>query len=173
MPFKVRYDIYEPNKQAPCLTTYNRLFAWAELNDRQKKPGMALTRMSYTIQPEDLTKQEEYVLLVYQVRKAIKKYFGGGRNHDDLLESLALEERLDQWNVRTRCYLNSHPKAQVDEKGKAFFILVEAWRNKWHKFFACKKCHAEPQQVLQQMKKECNDYEAQIDKYVKQTIGLI
>jgi hypothetical protein len=173
MPFTVFFNIYEPGKEGPCFTTTDAKLAKVEYNDRTSKPGMALTRMTYTIQLEDLTKHEEYVWLVYQVRRAIRKFFDGGRNHDDFLASMALEKQLDQWNVRTRTYLNNHPNAKVDEKSKAFFLLVEAWRDKWHKYFAVKKSKAEPEAVIKEMKKECEDYEAQIDKYTKQVIGLI
>ena len=158
MPFKVFFQIYEPGKEGPCFTTTDAKLAKVEYNNRASKPGMALTRMTYTIQLEDLTKHEQYVWLVYQVRQAIRKFFDGGRNHDDLMASIALEKQLDQWNARTRTYLNNHPNAKVDE---------------WHKYFAVKKSKAESDAVIKEMKKECEDYEAQIDKYTKQVIGLI
>lgn len=171
MPFTVNFSIFEPGKQAPCFRTSDARLAKVEFDDMKNK--MPLARMTYTIQTKDLTKQEEYVWLVYQVRKAIHRFFNGGRKKEDLNASIALEKQLDDWNTRTRFYLNTHPKCQVDEKAKAFFILVEAWREKWHKYFAYKKqTNADPA-VVMQMKKECLDYEKQIDKYVKQVIGLI
>ena len=96
MPFKVRFDIYEPNKLAPCITTYDRKYAYAELNDLKGKPGMALTRMLHTVIPEELTKSEQYVYLVYQVRTLQRKYWNGGKQHDDLMASLAKEKELAQ-----------------------------------------------------------------------------
>lgn len=171
MPFKVKFEIYDNQHTAPVYKTYDRLMARVEYNDMFKKNPW--TRLQFTIELVDPTKHEEYVWLVYQVRKAIRKYYNGGRRREDLDDSLAKEAKLDQWNARTRIYLSNHPNAQVDEKGKAFFLLVDAWREKWHKFFACKKAHSVEKPVLDQMKKECKDYEKQIDKYVKQVIGLI
>lgn len=171
MPFRVYFSIFEPGKQAPCFQTSDAKLARVEFNDRQSKAP--LTRMTYTIELIDLTKSEKYVWLVYEVRKAIRKYYNEGRKHEDLLDSLEKEKELDKWNIRTRLYLTNHPNCQVDEKSKAFFLLVDAWREKWHKYFACKKAKSVEQAVLDQMKKECFDYERQIDKYVKQVIGLI
>lgn len=127
MPFKVRYEIYEPNKQAPCLTTFDRMYAWAELNDRQKKPGMALTRMTTAVIPEELTSAEQYLYLVYQVRSLQKHYWANGKQHNDLMASLAMEIELDNRNTKIRYYLETHPKYRIDDQESfAFFQLVEA-----------------------------------------------
>lgn len=171
MPFKVKFEIYDNQHTAPVFFTYDKLMARVEYNELSNKDPW--TRLQFTINPVDLTKHEEYVWLVYQVRKAIHKYYNNGRKYEDLQDSLGKEAKLDQWNAKTRIYLANHPNAQVDEKAKAFFLLVDAWRDKWHKYFSCKKAHAVEKAVLDQMKKECFDYEAQIDKYVKQVIGLI
>ena len=171
MPFRVKFDIYQPGTSAPVFTSYDRHMTRVEYNDCCRKAP--LTRLVFDIELHDLTKSERYVWLVYRVRKAIHRYYNYGRKREDLLASLALESELDQWNLRTRLYIDNHPNAQVDEKGKAFFLLVEAWRERWHKYFASKKSGAVDKQVLAQMKKECLEYEKQIDKYVKQVIGLI
>lgn len=171
MPFKVKFEIYDNQHTAPVFFTYDKLMARVEYNELSNKDPW--TRLQFTIELVDLTKHEEYVWLVYQVRKAIHKYYNNGRKYEDLQDSLGKEAKLDQWNTKTRIYLANHPNAQVDEKAKAFFLLVDAWREKWHKFFACKKAHSVDKPVLDQMKKECLDYEKQIDKYVKQVIGLI
>ena len=171
MPFKVHFAIYDNQHTAPVYTTYDKTMARVEFNDRSKKDPW--TRLDFTIETVDLTKHEEYLWLVYQVRKAIHTYYNCGRHREDLQDSLTKEAKLDRWNAQTRIYLANHPNCQVDEKAKAFFLLVDAWREKWHKFFACKKAHSVDKPVLDQMKKECFDYEAQIDKYVKQVIGLI
>lgn len=174
MPFKVKFMIYEPGKEAPYYTTYDGKQARLEYNAKVKEQGMALSRYVYEITCEDLTKTEEYVWLVYQVRQAIHKYYHQGRKYADLQESLTLEKLLDDWNLRTRTYLNSHPNCQIgDEKAHAFFLLVEKWREKWHRFFACKKAKSEPEEILREMKRECTDYEQQIDMYVKKAIGII
>ena len=173
MPFKVRYDIYEPNKQAPCIQTFDRMYAWAELNDRQRKPGMALTRMTTTVIPEELTKSERYLYLVYQVRSLQKRYWANGKQHDDLLESLAKEKELDNRNTKIRYHLETHPKYRIDDQESfAFFQIVEAWRDKWKHYFAYKRQQNKDDAVQREMYKECRDYEAKIDEYIKKTIGL-
>lgn len=172
MPFKVKFRIYVPAYKAPVFETLDKTLARVEYNDLFNKNPWA--RLEFDIIPVDLTKSEEYVWLVYRVRKAIHKYFNQGRKKEDLVASTALEKELDQWNTRTRFYLNGHPNCQIgDEKAHAFFLLVEKWRELWHRYFACKKAKSEPDNIINEMKKQCFDYEAQIDKYIKQTIGLL
>lgn len=171
MPFKVRYDIYEPGKQAACLTTYDRQYARAEFNDRQKKPGMALTRMLYTIEPEDLTKSEEYVWLVYQVRNLQKHYWANGKQRDDLMASLAKEKELDSKNTNIRYHLQKHPKCQIDDAAAyQFFITVEDWRSKWKAYFAAK--NTGDHKATAELYIECRELEKRIDEHIKQVIGL-
>lgn len=172
MPFIVEFKIYEPGKIAPYLTTKDRKYAYAEFKDKQGKQGMAFTRMTYDITCQDLTKAEEYVFLVYGVMQAIRRFFDCGRREDDKKASLALEAQLDQWNARTRQYVNAHPGYKPpDEKAYQFFILVEAWRKKWHEYFRYKNRKDKDPLIEKQMKQCCFDYEKQINKYVKQTIG--
>ena len=158
---------------APCLTTFDRKYAYAEFKDRQGKPGMAMTRMTYDITCQDLTKSEEYVSLVYGVLQAIRRFFDCGRREEDKKTSLKLESQLDQWNARTRQYINSHPGYRPpDEKAFAFFVLVEAWRIKWHEYFSYKNRKDKDPLIEKQIKQACFDYEKEIKKYVKQTIGF-
>lgn len=172
MPFVVHFKIFEPKKLAPIIQTTDRNYARVEYNALINKEPWS--RLEYTVQLVDLTKHEEYVWLVYRVRKAIHTFFNCGRKKEDWDASMALEKQLDQWNARTRFYLNTHPNCQIeDEKAHAFFLLVEKWRDRWHKYFAIKNAKSEPISVVNEMKKECFDYEKQIDKYVKQVIGLI
>ena len=172
MSFTVYFSIYEPNKQAPCFQTTDVKLAKVEFDDIKKR--MPLARMLYTIQLSDLTKSEEYVWLVYRVRQAIRKFFDEGRKKEDFTASMALEKELEEWNTRIRYYLQGHPKYRIDdEKAHAFFLLVESWREKWHRYFAYKKRKDADSAVVNQMKKECEDYEEKIDLYVKKSIGLI
>ena len=171
MPFKVRYDIYEPNKQAPCIQTFDRMYAWAELNDRQRRPGMALTRMTTAVIPEELTKSEQYLYLVYQVRSLQKRYWANGKQHDDLLESLAKEKELDSRNTKIRYHLETHPKYRIDDTAAyQFFITVEDWRTKWKAYFAAKK--SGNHKASAELYMACRDLEKRIDEHIKQVIGL-
>lgn len=171
MPFKVKFFIYDNQHTAPVYETLNKSLARVEYNEMFRKNPWV--RLEFTIDCIDLTKHEKYVWLVYQVRKAIHKFFNNGRKKEDWDDSMAKEAKLDDWNARTRIYLANHPNAQIGEKEKAFFTLVDTWREKWHKYFTQKKYKGDKDPVVQQMKKECFDYEAQIDKYVKQVIGLL
>lgn len=173
MPFKVKFQIFEPCKQAPDFTTSDARLAKVEYRDRCNKKGYAFTRMTTEIECIDLTKPEQYVWLVYRVRKAIRKYYGEGRKHEDLMASLDLEKQLDNWNTRTRFHLQTHPKCKPDdEKAFAFFQVVEEWRNAWHKYFTYKKSADKDPDVEREMKKQCYDFEKEIDKYVNLVIGL-
>lgn len=171
MPFKVKFFIYDNKHTAPVISTDSKDLARAEFNHLLKDDPWV--RLEFTVELIDLTKHEKYVWLVYEVRKAIHKYYNCGRKPEDLQDSLAKEAKLDQWNARTRMYLSNHPNCQVGEKEKAFFLLVDGWRDKWHKYFACKKAHSVTDDVLREMKKQCFAYEKEIDKYVKQVIGLL
>ena len=173
MPFKVKFSIFEPGKQAPYFTTFDPRLAHAEYRDHCNKHGCALTRMTTDIECIDLTKPEQYVFLVYKVRKAIQKYYSCGRRREDLQASLTLEKQLDDWNTRTRYHLVTHPKCRPDdEKSFAFFEVVEEWRNVWHKYFAYKKQPDREPAVEREMKKQCFDFEKAIDNYITKTIGL-
>lgn len=173
MPFKVKFQIFEPGKQSPCLTTYDSRLAHVEYRHMCNQKGCALTRMTTEIECIDLTKPEQYVWLVYRVRKAIRKYYGEGRKHEDLMASLDLEGQLDRWNTRTRFHLQTHPKCKPDDdKAFAFFQVVEEWRNAWHRYFEYKKTADKDLNVEREMKKQCFDFEKEIDKYVNLVIGL-
>lgn len=179
MPFKVTFRIYEPDKVGPVVTTTDATFARLEYAGLKAKPGKEMTSMTIDIELVEPTKPEEYIYLVYSVRKATKHYFTQ-RGHvpkevdqENLKASLALEKKLDLWNASTRFYLQRHPKSTPDDpRAFAFFQLVEAWRNKWHQYFAYKKAAQADKRVVQMMRKECTDYETQIDNYIKQAIGL-
>jgi len=182
MPFKVKFQIFEPGKLAPCFTTSNARLANVEYRHRCNQKGCALTRMTTDIECIDLTRPEQYVWLVYRVRKAIKRYYDCGRKREDLQASLDLEKQLDDWNTRTRSYIDSHPGFQnvlvalpaenIKARHFAFFQVVEEWRSIWHKYFAYKKQTDKDPAVEREMKKHCFAFEKEIDKYINLTIGL-
>ena len=182
MPFKVKFQIFEPGKLAPCFTTHDASLAHAEYRHQCNQKGCALTRMTTDIECIDLTKPEQYVFLVYRVRKAISRFYNGGRKPEDLQASLELERQLDEWNGRTRLQLQAHPGLSPvacgmpadSERARhfAFFLLVDKWRDKWHRYFNYKRQHDRDGQVVREMYKECIDYEKQIDNFIKQVIGL-
>lgn len=182
MPFKVTFKLYEPNKMAPCFTTTDRDLAYAEINAMKRKRETVLSRMIREVKLVKPTKDEEYVYLVYRVRKAIRKFFDEGRKPEDKQQSEELEKELDVWNQQTRNYINAHPDfekklmslpADSDKRrGFAFFLLVEKWRTEWHKFFAIKNPEGDMVQVKNEIKKACFGMEKEIDEYVHKEIGL-
>lgn len=177
MPFKVTFNIYAPDKAAPCFTTTDRQLAYVEWNARKQK--QAMTRMVPEVTYIAGSKQDEYVWLVYRVLKAIRKYYDERGKVSKELEgenlrvSLALEKELDQWNTRTRFYLQGHPKSTPDNQAAfAFFEVVEAWRKRWHEYFIYKKQRDKDPQCERKLRDECFAMEAEIKKYVRLIIGL-
>lgn len=177
MPFKVKFKIYEPGKVAPCFETTDRKLAQVTWNDMKRKEP--LLRMVPEITCVGLTKSEEYVWLVYRVLKAIRKYYDE-RGHvtkeqsaENLRVSLALERELDNWNTRTRFYLEQHPNSTPDSKEAfAFFQVVEAWRKRWHEYFSYKKQKDKDPKWEKKLKDDCFDMEKEIKKYVRLAIGV-
>ena len=178
MPFKVIYNVYESGKL--YYSGPDKQMALVYMNDIARQKGKNAARLKKTAQPKGiLSKQEEYLWLVYRVRQAIHHYYDRRgkvtkeESSDDLKVSLSLEKELDQWNARTRFYLEQHPNASHgDEKAFAFFEVVEEWRKCWHKYFAYKKLKDKDPNVEREMKKQCFDFEKAIDEYIKKTIGL-
>ena len=179
MPFKVQFDIYEPGKVGPVVQTYNRAIAYVELNSRQQKTGYEMTRMVTTVTPIDLDGPETFLYLVYRVRKSQKRYWAyKGRVDKEteqgyLKEATGLEKELDGKITNARFYLQGHPKSTPSNKdAHAFFLIVEAWREKFKAYFKYKRQKDYDKNVANEMRKECVDYEKKIDDYCRKKIGL-
>lgn len=174
MPFKVKFSIYEPGKIAPCLCTQDRRLAYVELSAMRSKPGMAMTRMTAEVWGfEPLTKAERFALQLWEVRKAMHRYYHGGRKHEDLVASLALESELDKKIRADRQYMDAHPGRRVtDQKAYAFFLIVEEWRSTWLERKRYSNRAGYDNQVYREMTRKIRDYESKIDSYIKQIIGL-
>ena len=180
MPFKVRFNLYEPGKLAPCFVTYDRNLAHVTYNEMLRK-GLALSRFVPEVFCEDPTKHERYVFLVYRTMIAIHRYFDNranlskAENEANKKMSLALEGELDKWNQQTRAYLTAHPgmeAVRAKDPSFAFFQLVERWRNVWHRYFAYKNQKNKDKSIEKEMRNQCFAYERQIDNYVNNFIGL-
>ena|GEM_PF-3361985 len=175
MPIRVRYEVRCNRKEAALLTTYDHCCAMSELEHCRKAAlrGDIVYIMTEVERVEPLTKVEEYLLLVYDVRRLQRAYFDGGRDKAIFQQALELERKLDLWNTRTRCYLTGHPESRPDnEQAFAFFLLVEKWREKWKAYFAYKKQRDADPDVVRERAKECRAYEAQIDSYIKKEMGV-
>lgn len=175
MAIRTKYSIYVLGKDAPILSTYDRVMAYVEFNDHIRNPKGLLYRMEQAPEPDGaLTSSEKYLLLVYRVRKLMRKYFDGGRKHEDMLISLDYEAKLDKWNKKTKEYLDSHPGYKPeDEQAHAFYQLVSAWREAWHakkKYANVKDCS---ETLLAEMRRKSNQLQGQVDKYIKEKLQLI
>ena len=174
MPFRVTFKIFEPGKGAPCYTTSDRRLAYIELNARRAQPGQALTYMTADVSLDPpSSRADDFLMLLYSVRMAMRKYYNGGRRHEDMLASLALESQLDKWIKRTRDFLTSHPGfTPADTKSHAFFLIVEEWRGAFldRKRYASRKNY--DNNVYREMTRKIREYEEKIDDYIRNTIGL-
>lgn len=173
---QTKYEIFCTQKSAPIYWGYDKLQAKVEMEELIRNPKGDFYRLVQTPMPgEEITKQEEYVLLVYHVRRLIKQYYSNGRKKEDLDESLEQEAILDQWNRKTQAYIDSHPRYRPsDPKAHAFFVLVSEWRKTWKERMAYKRRKMGYEQaVLQEMSKKCRALEKQIDEYVKQKLQLL
>lgn len=175
MPIRTNYKIFAATKQAPIFQTYDRVLAYVNWNDFIRHPQGDMYRLEQIPEPLGaLTKSEEYLMLVYRVRKLIRQYYARGRRKEDLLISLDHEKRLDDWNKRTQAFMDSHPGYKpADEKSHAFFLLVSQWRKIWHERMSYRKLKMRDERVLDEMSKKCRDYESQIDKIIKDKFGLL
>lgn len=176
MPFKTKYEIYCTHKIAPVYTGYDKTMAFVTWEDFIRNPKGECYRMVQT--PEAvgaLTKSEEYLFLVYHVRRLIKRYFSNGRKHEDMIESQKYETQLDKWNQRTQAFIDSHPGYKpTDQKSYAFYQLVSEWRKAFKERMAYRKLKMGfDQNVLNEMSKKSRELEKEIDKYIKDQFKLL
>lgn len=172
MPILVIHDVYDERHRAPVFSSSDRRLAVVERNELIRR-GQGVYRIKTTITPVNMNKSEQYLYLVYEVRQLQHRYFDGGRDKQVLQQALDKEKELDNWNTRTRFYLQGHPKSTPDDpKAFAFFQLVEQWRKLWKEYFAYKKRADADPAIVRERAKQCRDYETQIDNYIKQYLGL-
>lgn len=171
MPFRVQYDIYDGKHKAPVFTSYNdRKYARTEFDSLSAKNG-DIYRMATTVTPVDLTKQEEYLYLVYEVRRLQRRYFNHGRKQEDLHASLSKEAELDKWNLQIQRFLHSHPEHKPsDAEAHLFFLTVQQWRIHWKDYFMYKKSPNPDDAVVRERKKQCFDFEKKIDEYINKKL---
>lgn len=176
MPFKTRYEIYG-RVTAPVVSTYDKKIARIEWNSYLRNPhAQGIHRLVQTVEPDgELTKSEEYLYLVYRVRKLWRRYFDCGRKKEDLDESLKLESELDRWNMRTKIFIETHNVEMNDGREGAykFYAIVQAWRDTWkdrQKYRGSLKCD---KQIIDELSRECRQYEREIDQYIKTKLNLI
>ena len=178
MPFKVQYEIFDNKHQAPDFQTYDYTMAVVEWQDRKRNPRGMMWRIQQTVIPDGvLTKPEEYLLLVYRVRKLTIQYKNNGMKDADKRVLMDHVRRLDKWNRQTRDFLNTHCKVMDAETTKrmSFFILVEAWRDAYYERQQYSKMDraSYDHNVFREMTRKIRQFEQEIDSYIRQQIKLI
>ena len=175
MPIKTTYEIYNSHHLAPQYSTSDKALAYAEYMALIRKGGDVYRLVQTPMADGALTKAEEYLILVYRVRKLMRQYFDRGRRKEDLMASLEHEKKLDDWNRRTQEYIDSHPGYKpADPKSHSFYVLVSSWRNTWRerKKYSKRKTGFD-EAVMREMTKKCRDIEKKIDEYIKDKMQLI
>ena len=173
MPFTTLYQIYDSKHKTPIFTNTDKTMAYVEWRDCLRRGG-DIYRLEQTVMPDgDLSKQEEFLMLVYRIRKLWRRYKNTGE-HCDRMVCLEQEKKLDAWNERTRAFIDSHtgfiPK---DKEGHNFFIVVEAWREAWKKHKKYSPKNGFDEIVQKEIGRECRQYAKEIDKYIKTKLNLL
>ena len=190
MPIKVLYSIRLAGHPATILSSTDRAYVRLELSGLQQhaKPG-EIFFLTHEIQAEPpLSKPEQYLLFVYETRNRQRRYFDRRpiatkeENAANLKEALAYETHLDQWNNRTRAYIDSHPGFEnvlkslppSDDKARhfAFFQVVEEWRKQWKAYFTYKKLKNKDPAIEAEKRKQCYDFEHAIDNYITKSLRI-
>lgn len=173
MPLRTKYEIFG-RLLAPVVTTYDKTMARIEFNAYLRNPQQGLHRLVQTVEPVgELTKEEEYLYLVWRVRRAWKRFKAEGKD-EDKAEAMKLDGELDVWNMRNRIYIESHPDYEPSSKESYdFFLTVLEWRDMWKNrrrrsgAFGCNP------QLAKEISQNCRNLEKKIDLYLKQKLNLI
>ena len=110
---------------------------------------------------------DQFISLVATVRHHQNLFWNNGRSKSELAQSLALEDRLDKYLDSCKSTLQRYPNYSPEPTAKAFFDLVDNWRTKFKAYFRYKKHREADPTVCQEMRKECQAYERQIDELIK------
>ena len=176
MPFKVQYEIFDDKHGAPDFQTYDFTMARVEWNERQRNPKGMLWRMEQTVIPDGaLNKQEEYLFLVYRVRKLTIQYKNGGQKDDDKQVLLNHVRKLDKWNKEIEAYMRSHPgyANKMDDQAYSFYVIVAEWRKMYYERQRHSKVQNYDRDVFREMTRKIRGLENEIDKYIKTKLNLL
>ncbi len=175
MPFKVHYEIYDSQHKAPDFETCDFTMARVEWNARKNNPKGLFWRIEQTVMPIGaMSKQEEYLMLVYRVRQLTIRYRNEGQKEEDKRSLMDHVRRLDKWNKAIAGRISSIPNYKpADEKGHCFYLVVSEWRKAYYERqnYGRKPGYEKP--VYSEMTRKIRDYEKKIDNYVKDKIQLI
>lgn len=174
MPLRTKYEIYG-RLLAPVVTTYDKTMARVEFNEYLRNPQRGIHRLVQTVEPVgELTKEEEYLYLVWRVRKAWRRYKNEGCKDGDKAEAMKLDGELDAWNMRTRIYIETHPDYKPSSKESYdFYQTVLEWRDVWKKRKHRSGTYYGSGQLAKEISRNCRDLEKKIDSYLKQKLNLL
>ena len=174
MPLKTKYEIYG-RFTAPILSTFDKTMARVEWYSYVRNPQQGIHRLVQDVIPEgELTKAEEYLLLVYRVRRLWRRFYDCGRKEEDKAEAIALQDELDSWNFRNKCYITNHPDYKpADQESFDFYVVVQAWRDTCKERGRYRGGSAVDKMVLHEIRSKIRDFERKIDQYLKKKLNLI
>lgn len=124
--------------------------------------GLYFIKTIYPIAEMKTEKFDEFIALVTSVREAQKKFYVG-RDHQDMLKAMTLEDRLRKYIEKCKQTLAAHPQYKPQPTSKAYFDIVDTWLKKTKEYFYHKKANDEDKDVLRERLRECKDFEARID----------
>lgn len=174
MPLRTKYEIYG-RLLAPVVSTYDKITARIEFNNYLRNPQQGLHRLVQTVEPVgELTKEEEYLYLVWRVRRVWKRYKNEGRKPEDKDEAMKLDGELDAWNMRNRIYIESHPGYEpASKESYDFFLTVLEWRDVWKNRRRRSGAFGSDPQLAKEISQDCRNLEKRIDQYLKKKLNLI
>lgn len=175
MPFKVHYEIFDNKHGAPDYRTYDFTMARVEWAERQRNPKGLLWRIEQTVMPDGvLNKQEEYLFLVYRVRKLTIYYRNNGQKEEDRNILMEHVRKLDKWNKKITEFIDSHPQYKpTDSQSHSFYVIVNEWRRCYYERQKYSKVQGYDHNVYREMTRKIRGFEKEIDSYIKQQIQLI
>ena len=175
MPFKVHYEIFDDKHAAPDFQTSDFTMARIEWTERIRNPKGMLWHIEQTVMPDGvLNKQEEYLFLVYRVRKLTIYYRNNSQKEEDKRVLLEHVRKLDKWNREITKWVEAHPQYKPkDSKSHSFYIVVNEWRKTYYERQRYGKQLNYDQNVFREMTRKIRGFEKEIDKYIKQHLELI
>ena len=175
MPFKTLYQIYDSKHTAPVFTNTDYKMAYVEWRACMRKGG-DVYRLQQTVLPDDkLTKSEEYLYLVYRLRKAWKQFINCGHKEDDIKECSKLEKELDDWHCRvtTLSQNQTTPRPIKDREAFDFYLTVAEWRDVRLSRKKYTSANGFDEIVRKEVSRSCREFERKIDKYIKTKLNLL
>lgn len=163
---RYHYFIHERNRNGgshPVYDCYNHEEARRECQDLQIHAyGRGLFFIHTHIDAYDLTRTEQFVQLLMQVRALQKEYFST-RDHETMKKAMAGEKHIDDWIARYTAYREAHPDYRLPyPRDQQLFDTVAQWRDTMRQWSR----HKPKDDLKRQLKTECQLHETVIDNLI-------